>query len=464
LTRVALALVLVLAATAAAQDDPEVPLPPTSEAERIRLLERELERQQKEIDALKGEQSTSNLEWGFDDGFFIKGKIAGASYSIRPNGFIQLDYRAFPHSSKNLQYQNVPPEDQFVVRRARVGFNGNFGDFEFFFEVDPTRTTPQLPIGQFFLAYHPIDEFQVRAGQFIVPFTLEDGFTHPLYTDFIERAMVVGSGAAVAPDFRIGGEVFGKFGGGLLKYFVSVTNNPPSNAVTVGDPLAAARLATEIRGFDLGASGYWCRVGGAGATSYAGRTPGQFQFFTPVAIRGWEQAYGLDTAYYFGPAWFAAEYVFGHQDRDRVGANGASGTPLVTQGAYFTVGWLLWGPTTPGPHPIPFKDWDLFSIDLVKKRAARNVGLELVARVEWIDMSEARSSRVIATPPSTAANAVNVKGNQCEAVEGGVNLDVIENVRIMFEYAHLRIGDASRAEKAHSREADELLLRAQLEF
>jgi phosphate-selective porin len=464
LTRVALALILILAASAAGQDDPDVPLPPTSEAERIRLLERELERQQKEIDALKGERSPSDFDWGYDDGFFLKGRIAGASYSIRPRGFIQLDYRAFPYSSKNLQYQNVPPEDQFVVRRARLGFQGNFGDFEFFFEVDPTRTAPQLPIANFFLTWHAIDELQLRAGSFVVPFGLEDGSTDPRYTDFIERAMVVGSGTAVAPDFRIGGEVFGKLGGGFVNYFVSVTNNPPSNAVAVGDPLALARVEMDLRGFELGGSGYWCRIGGAGGTSYSGRTPGQFQFFAPVAIRGWEQAYGVDASYYAGPVWIVGEYVWAQQDRDRVGAAGASGTPLLTQGAGFTVGWLLWGPTTPGPHPFPFKEWDLLSIDLVKKRNARNVGLELVARVEWIDVSEARSSRVSGTPPATTPNAVNVKGNQCEAVEAGVNLDAIENVRIMFEYAHLRTGDASRSEKAHSREADELLLRAQLEF
>lgn len=66
--------------------------------------------------------------------------------------------------------------------------------------------------------------------------------------------------------------------------------------------------------------------------------------------------------------------------------------------------------------------------------------------------------------PTTAANAAKVKGNDAKAVTVGLNLDVIENVRIMADYVHIRIGDQSRAEKAHSRQADEFLMRAQLEF
>lgn len=120
---------------------------------------------------------------------------------------------------------------------------------------------------------------------------------------------------------------------------------------------------------------------------------------------------------------------------------------------------------------MPFKGWDLFSADLAKKRNARTVGAELVVRFDWIDIRDARGGRRFANGaltqiavPGTAPGATDVKGNQAEAVEVGFNLDVIENVRLMVEYAHVRLGDATRAERAHSHEAEELLFRAQLEF
>jgi hypothetical protein len=40
----------------------------------------------------------------------------------------------------------------------------------------------------------------------------------------------------------------------------------------------------------------------------------------------------------------------------------------------------------------------------------------------------------------------------------------MENVKFMADYVHARIGDQSTAERGHSRYADELLFRAQLEF
>src|SRR5262249_33624415 len=140
-------------------------------------------------------------------------------------------------------------------------------------------------------------------------------------------------------------------------------------------------------------------------------------------------------------------------------------------GAYVTFGWMFWGPTTPGPHGAPFKDWSLFDMEVKKKKNARNVGAELVVRFEWIDLDDARGGRrftnaPLATPanPSLAATSAKVKGNQAEAVTVGLNIYPIENVKLMFDYVHLRTGDKSRAERAHSSQADEVLVRAQLEF
>lgn len=460
---------------------------PKSDAERLEELEKKLAAQQDEIDQLKKTQKPPKVDekglpvpdapptfdWGFKDGFFVKGAVNGTNYELRPRARLQLDYRAFVHSHVNLAFPHSIPEDEFVIRRARVGFGGNFGPFEFTFDADPIRSP--LPIADFWFQWHQIDEFQVRFGSYKAPFDNDDFMNSDLYIDCVERPMFSSSGNALAPDYRVGAMAFGKIAGGLFNYWVSCTNLPDSNTVVDGDPLYSGRVETDIKGFFLGVGALGARAGASGPNgavkSFTGATPGQFAFFSPVNIRGWEQAYIADTGFYFGPTWIVGGYGWGQQERQRVAADGTTGTPLVTQGAYLTMGWMFWGPTTPGPHGAPFKDWDMFSMDVQKKRNGRNVGMELVCRVEWIDIRDARGGRRFSngsetTPsvPGTAANSTEVKGNQAEAVTAGINFYPIENVKFMVDYVHLHLGDATRAERAHSHEADEFLVRAQLEF
>lgn len=479
------------AGTARAQEKPQEN-PARSDAQRIEELEKKLDQQQKEIDELKNkkaetppppidekgavseaQKNAQTFEWGFKDGFYVRGTINDASYELRPRARLQLDYRAFPHSSQNLAFPHAIPEDQFLVRRARVGFGGNFGPFEFMFDADVIRSP--LPIADFWFQWHQLDELQIRFGSFKAPFDYEDSMTSDLYIDMVERPMATGSGNQIAPDYRVGAEVFGKIAGGLFSYFLSAVNQPDANVVQDGDPLFTARVETDVKGFEFGMGALAARTGLAGANntakSFTGVTPGQFVFFAPIAIRGWEQAGLIDAAYYFGPTWISGGYAWAQQERRRVGADGTNGDPLVTQGGWITMGWMFWGPTTPGPHGIPFKDWDVFSMDLVKKRNARNVGMEMVVRFETVDIRDARGGRRFTNAaetthaaPSTAANALNVKGNQAQAVTVGFNLYPIENVKFMADYVLLHLGDQQRAERAHSNQAQELLFRAQLEF
>jgi phosphate-selective porin len=465
-------------------------------AARLNELEKKVAEQQREIEALKqarpaapaapaideksGAEAAATktappkFEWGFNDGFFVSGELNGTGYSIRPRARIQLDYRAFPHSDQNLAYPHPIPEDQFLVRRARFGFDGNFGVFKFDFEADPTRSG-NVPLGDFWLQYSQFEAFQVRAGHFKAPFTLEDGMTADIYLETIERSMIGGSGNTVAPDFHPGAEVFGVLADGLFNYFLAAQNQADSNTVTAtGDPLVTARVESDVeKELFVGVSSLFTRLGGPIQTSFPGRTPGQFQFFNPVSVRGWEQAYNFDAALYHGPFWMMFEAIWAQQERLRVLADGTNGTPLVTQGGEVTVGWMFFGPSrdSAAPHGDPFDEWQLFSMDIQKRKNARNVGLELLVRLEWMDLEDARGGRrftsatetTVATP-STAANAAKVKGNDCKALTVGLNLDATENVRFMADYVHLDIGDKSRAERAHSHQADEFLFRAQLEF
>lgn len=479
LTAVLVAL-LVVAAPAVAQDRPEQ----KTDAERLQALEKRLAEQQSEIEDLKKAQApppkvnekgavaeaadkAPSLDVGFKDGFFLKGEINGSKYELRPRARIHLDYRAFPHASRNALNPHPVPDDQFLIRRARVGFAGRFGDFTFEIEVDPTRSP--LPLADAWINYGQFEFLQVKVGEFRVPFGLEN-MVSSRFIDCVERSMVEGGGNTVAPNYRLGAMVWGKIDEGLLSYYVGAWNQAASNVVTTSDPLVAARLQSEIKGLTFGGAAYFARTSAPLGPSFPGRTPGQYTFFAPVNIRGWVQAYEADACYYAGPVWVGAEYIYAMQERERIGADGTSGTPLITQGGSLTVGWMFAGPTTPGPHGVPFKDWDLFSMDLKKKRNARNVGAELVLRLEDMHMDDARGGRTFnsgaqtSNASGTAANSVNVRGNQAVALTVGINFHPIENVRIMFNYVRVRTGDQARAEHAHSRGQDEILMRAALEF
>jgi phosphate-selective porin len=492
-----------LAGSVRGQDSPPTPVEPgASESDRIRALEKKLDEQQRELDELRTakdeatkpaiEPSTTkspdptHFEWGFDDGFFVKGEIQDQRFELRPVGRIQLDYRAFPHASSNDAFATKAPSDEFLLRRAWLGFSGWFAVFRFDLVTDLARTaSTQLPLAACFFEYRQFPKFVVRFGHFVTPFGLEDGMTLPFYMDFIERMMIEGSGLTLAPDYRVGGMVYGTFGAdtfghGVFQYYLACTDETQNNVVGSGDPMITARLASEVGGLLVGASGRWeNRSGIPPATppatapsvtqqSFPGLTPGQFQFFAPVLVRGWTQAYEGDVSHYQGPFWIKAEFGYGSQERWRVLADHSNGTALITQGAALTAGWLFWAPAKGQERPlVPFKDWQLFSLDAEKTRT-RNVGAEVVVRVEYLTIDEARGGRVgqngVPAQPSTAPNADKVKGNDCRALGLGLNLGPTENVRFMADWYHLRIGDQSRAERAHSRFGDELLFRGQLEF
>lgn len=461
-------LAIILVATPARGQEP----PDKPKADRLAELEKRVEEQRREIDALKQSPLKAPLggaskptegpaptgyDWGFNEGFFVKAKINGADYVLRPIAAIQLDYRAFPHAK---------PIDQFLVRRVSLGFLGQFGDFAYMFNAAPTR--PGIPLVDFWVQWQTFEAFRIRLGHFYAPFTIDNGYQQDFRSDFIERPMAMGSGNVISPDFRPGAEILGSFDEGIFKYWLAVTNTLDTNAPASGDPMVTGRIELNSWGFVMGGEGSWDRRP-KGSTSFPGLTPGQFQFFTPVAIRGWEQRYGVNLDFYHGPFWFRSSFLWAVQRRDKVVAGGADGASLVTQGAYVTVGYKLWGPPAKAPRPdVPFRGWELFSLDLEKKHNKRDAGMDVACRVDWIDLRDARNAQRAPSGapvvPSVAPDAARLRGNQAWAFSFGLNFSPIENVRIMADYVRLRTGDQARAEKEHSRWSDELLFRTQVDF
>ena len=134
--------------------------------------------------------SASDGSVGFSDRLYIRSP--GGEVVLFPGGRVQVDAAAFPRQT---------PKSGAYLRRARVELTGWLGRI-FYFDVsaDVAPSPPEgaepmapsaLPATDNYVALAPFgDRFILQAGQFDVPFTLENR-TSDAYTDFIERSMAV---------------------------------------------------------------------------------------------------------------------------------------------------------------------------------------------------------------------------------------------------------------------------------
>ncbi len=476
--RLVLAAVAVAFAWSPSVSAQEQPAPGAADlGARVQELERQLEEQRRLLDELRlelrrdaepppavaAEEPAITHAWGWKDGVYLHGKIGELPYELRPIGRIQLDHRVHARTASNAAVPHAIPRSRFLVRRARIGFSGAISDFGFLMEVDTTRNG--LPLGQFFFQYQRFELARLRFGHFRAPFAHENGVLGTNQLPFLERSMIIGSGNAAAAAFAPGAMVLGSVRKGLLSYWLAAQNQVDSNDTVTSDPMASARVETAFSGLVLGASATVMRHGDRSQQSITGVTPAQYRFFAPVDVRGWDQRYGLDVAFFHGPFFAMAEYALVHQEREKVLASGEDGASFLVQGAYLGAGLIFWGPDDGAPHARPFESWRLLP-DATRPRQGRFAGAELVARVEWIELDDGRGRRFGAATaaPSRAANAQNIKGTDARAVTVGVNVFPVENVRLSLQWSRVRVGDQGRAAHDRTRYDDEVVMRAQLDF
>ena len=157
----------------------------------------------------------------FSDGVFLRSR--DGAIVLFPGGRLQIDSAFFR--------QQTPKSGAFV-RRARVELRGWLGPL-FYFDVSGdfapapaagTDVAPSaLPAADEYLTFAPFgDQLMVQAGQFDVPFTLENR-TSDAYTDFIERAMVARSLGAPR-NKEVGVMAHGLLGDGRFYYSAGLFN------------------------------------------------------------------------------------------------------------------------------------------------------------------------------------------------------------------------------------------------
>src|SRR5215471_13112269 len=161
--------------------------------------------------------------------FFIK----AGEFQLQPYGYFQSDFRTY-HGD------GVPP-DTFLIRRARLGFQGNYGKYYDFAILIDGAASNGISLRDLYVNIKPFPEFQVQVGQFKEPFA-QEVTTAVTNIDFVERSMASLLYPSVATAFRSPGAVVrGDIAGGVMQYWLGafngkgiLTNNTTNEPEVIG--------------------------------------------------------------------------------------------------------------------------------------------------------------------------------------------------------------------------------------
>ena len=217
--------------------------------------------------------------------FFIRSP--DGQFSISPYGYVDTDYRAYKGDGA--------PADTFLLRRARFGFQGNYGShFDFALLTDAASTTGSL-VRDVYLNVRIRPEFQFQAGQFKVPFAQETGIG-ATNLDFVERGFQSMLYPSAASAYRSpGAALHGDIDGGVVQYWVGAFNGKGyALANTTNEPEFIGRLrfypwrksnSAWLKQLAFGGSIDHARSRGlSGDLSFSGALPdGAYNFFPQFA-------------------------------------------------------------------------------------------------------------------------------------------------------------------------------------
>jgi phosphate-selective porin OprO/OprP len=254
--------------------------------------------------------------------FFIRSQ--DGQFSISPYGYVDTDYRAYKGDGA--------PADTFLVRRARFGFQGNYGShFDFALLTDANSTTGAI-VRDVYLNVRIKPEFQIQAGQFKEPFAQETGIG-ATNLDFVERGLQSLLYPCAVTAYRCPGiTIHGDIDGGVFQYWAGAFNGRggvTANVTNEPDFVGRVRLypwrKTKndwLRQFALGASIDHARSRGlSNDVSFSALLPdGTYTFFPQLAINGPIERYEGEFTYITGPFAARGEYVQIQEQRDGVGS------------------------------------------------------------------------------------------------------------------------------------------------
>jgi phosphate-selective porin OprO/OprP len=398
--------------------------------EQIRLLEQKLlviERKQelKDEAATAAAKALPKLTAG--DGRIEIASADGAN-SLRLRGLVQADYRWYDAANE--------PADTFILRRARLIFEGKFNQI-FSYVVQPELAgTIQILDANVNAAFSPA--FNVRVGKFKTPVGLEQLQSDPV-AFFNERSVATG----LTPNRDLGLAIHGDIAGNRLNYTIALLNgvadggnNTTGSADFDSDKTVAARVfatpfaddkESALSGLGLGAAlsaGNYETVSGR-AANY--RTDGQQTFFTyltsttvaadNVVADGKGVTFSPQAYYYSGPLGVLAEYVISSSDLRR----GAGPVRTVENHAYnLSVGYVLTGEDSTYRGVSPKTSFN--------PSAGTWGAFEVVARLAGVDIDD----KVFAGGAAVRLANPNVSATELVTLGLGLNWHLSKSVRAGF--------------------------------
>lgn len=333
--------------------------------------------------AMQKDQAPLTAGWNGEH-FFIRSP--NGQFSISPYGYVDTDFRAYKGDGA--------PSDTFVLRRARFGFQGNYGSrFQFALLTDAASRTGSI-IRDVYLNVRIRPEFQFQAGQFKTPFAQEAG-TGATNLDFVERGFQSMLYPSAASAFRSPGiAIHGDIDGGTLQYWVGAFNGKGYATVnTTNQPEVVGRLRlypfrrstnSWLRELALGGAIDRGRSRGeSGDESFNGTLPdAAYDFFPQFAINGPVQRYNGEFTYIKSAFALRGEFDQLNMSRNNVGSLQVGGLGFQSLPSIIAKSWdiqatylltgekrpengtprvkhALFGPETPGSTGHGFGAWEL---------------------------------------------------------------------------------------------------------
>lgn len=408
--------------------------------QKLRVLERKQEI--RDEDAATAAKSAAKVTAN-DKGFSIGS--ADSANSLRLRALVQGDSRWYFN-------ENISNNDAFVLRRARIIFEGTFNkiyEYQLVPEFGGSSGNGTLTLldANINVALKP--ELQLRVGRFREPVGLEQ-LQSDAVAFFAERSIV----SQFVPNRDLGVQLGGDLVGGKLSYAVGLFNgvadgqNNANNSDTNDDKDVAARVFAlpfknvtgPLSGLGFGIAGSLghqnSQNGATGSFTSGYRTDGQQTFFSyrsTVVPQGDTFRLSPQAYYYYGPIGAQVEYVISKVE----GANGAVRQTVRNKAWQLSGGYVITGEdagykgVTPRTNFSPADGtWGAF---------------EVVGRVEQADIDDnafVGGSSSLANPSTAATKATGF------AV--GLNWYLSKTVRASFDYFHTKFDYAPGAAPANN--------------
>lgn len=449
----AAAIVAPLALTTYAADDVDIQALKQEIQEldqKVRVLERQRENDQDDQAAvLKTAPKISIGANGFSFG------SADSNFVATIHGVIQVDSRTF------VNERGLNGNDGFLLRRARPILTGTvFHNFDFNFTPDFGGNAVQ--IFDAYVNYHYNPDFQIQAGKFKSPVTLE-ALQSDNNLSFNERSLATD----LAPNRDLGVALHGDVIKSTVNYWAGIFDGAPdyngttTNSSYDNDKAFVGRVFAQpwknsdlaaLQGLGFGLGGSY-EVDRASTTTIGnGLTPGyttdgQQKFFS---YSSGTYAYGThwrlspQAYYYYGPFGVLAEYIISDQNvKKTTAAADLHNTAWEVSG-----GWVLTGEDagyngiTP-KHPFDFlkNQWGAWQV---------------VARFEQLDVDK-KAFPVFASSASSA--------QQAQAWSVGLNWYLNRDIRAGASFSHTLFNGYTGASPAVAAQPENAIFtRIQLAF